>query len=57
MTFLFASSEKQHIKLPLNIDDAKLLANVLDRYKDLYYFEVMFAVFLVYILYGFFFNF
>ncbi|XP_055389564.1 transmembrane protein 41 homolog [Condylostylus longicornis] len=42
-------SEKQHVKLPWNIEDAKMLAKVLDRYKDMYYFEVMFGVIVVYI--------
>lgn len=42
-------SEKQHIKIPRDIQDAKMLAKVLDRYKDLYYFEVMFGVVVSYI--------
>lgn len=41
--------EKQHIKLPWDIEDAKHLGLVLDRYKDRYFYEVMFGVFLVYI--------
>lgn len=49
----FFRSEKQHIKIPMDIEDAKLLGIVLGRYKDLYYVEVMFAVILVYILYPF----
>lgn len=50
--FRFSScrSEKQHVKLPWDIEDAKKLGQVLDRYKDLYYFEVMFAVIVIYIL-------
>lgn len=43
-------SEKAHVKLPLDIEDAKQLGMVLGRYKDMYYMEVMFAVILVYIL-------
>lgn len=43
-------SEKQYIKVPFDIEDAKQLGRVLDRYKDLYYLEVMFGVILVYIL-------
>lgn len=43
-------SERAHVKLPLDIEDAKQLGKVLGRYKDLYYVEVMFAVVLVYIL-------
>lgn len=42
-------SEKAHLKLPLDIQDAKMLGKVLGQYKDLYYFEVMFAVILTYI--------
>lgn len=43
--------EKQHIKLPRDIDDAKNLGKVLYRYKDKYYFEVLTGVFVSYILY------
>lgn len=42
-------SEKQYIKVPFDIEDAKQLGRVLDRYKDLYYLEVMSGVVLVYI--------
>ncbi|XP_065364304.1 transmembrane protein 41 homolog [Calliphora vicina] len=42
-------SEKQHMKIPRDIQDAKMLAKVLDRYKDMYYFEVMFGVVVAYI--------
>ncbi|XP_023291361.2 transmembrane protein 41 homolog [Lucilia cuprina] len=42
-------SEKQHMKIPRDIQDAKMLAKVLDRYKDMYYFEVMFGVIVAYI--------
>ncbi|XP_011179003.1 transmembrane protein 41 homolog [Zeugodacus cucurbitae] len=42
-------SEKQHIKIPRDIQDAKMLAKVLDRYKDMYYFEVMFGVVTAYV--------
>lgn len=42
-------SEKQYIKVPFDIEDAKQLGRVLDRYKDLYYLEVMFGIILVYI--------
>lgn len=45
--------EKQHIKLPRDIDDAKNLGKVLYRYKDKYYFEVLTGVFVAYILYPF----
>lgn len=49
----FGRSEKKHIKLPLDIEDAKQLGQVLDRYKEMYYVEVMSAVVLFYILYPF----
>ncbi|XP_004529549.1 transmembrane protein 41 homolog [Ceratitis capitata] len=42
-------SEKAHIKIPRDIQDAKMLAKVLDRYKDMYYFEVMFGVITAYV--------
>ncbi|XP_055299750.1 transmembrane protein 41B [Sitodiplosis mosellana] len=42
-------SERQHIKLPWDIEDAKKLGQVLDRYKDKYYVEVMSAVVIIYI--------
>ncbi|XP_058063813.1 transmembrane protein 41B [Anopheles bellator] len=42
-------SEKQYIKVPFDIEDAKQLGRVLDRYKDLYNLEVMFGIILVYI--------
>ncbi|XP_070075414.1 transmembrane protein 41 homolog isoform X2 [Drosophila takahashii] len=45
------ASEKQHLKIPRDIQDAKMLAKVLDRYKDMYYFEVMFGVVVAYVLY------
>ncbi|KAG8223557.1 hypothetical protein J437_LFUL004431 [Ladona fulva] len=43
--------EKSHIKLPRDIVDAKLLGQVLYRYKDRYFFEVLLAVFVLYMLY------
>lgn len=43
-------AEKEHVKIPFNIQDAKELAKVLDRYKDMYYMEVMSGVVIVYIL-------
>lgn len=49
----FCRSEKQHLKIPRDIQDAKMLAKVLDRYKDMYYFEVMFGVVVAYVLYPF----
>lgn len=41
--------EKQFIKLPYDIEDAKNLGRVLSKYKDRYYFEVLAAIFIVYI--------
>lgn len=41
--------EKQHMHLPWDLDDAKHLGLVLDRYKEKYFYEVLFGVFLVYI--------
>ncbi|XP_044255253.1 transmembrane protein 41B isoform X1 [Tribolium madens] len=41
--------ERQHIKLPWNIEDAKQLGIVLNRYKADHYFQVMTGVFTAYI--------
>lgn len=43
-------AEKEHVRFPFNIEDAKNLAKVLDRYKDLYYIEVMAGIILAYVL-------
>lgn len=52
--FVFLSRhEKQHLHLPWDLEDAKHLGLVLDRYKEKYFYEVLFGVFLVYILYPF----
>ena len=53
MVIFMCRDEKQHIKLPRDIDDAKNLGKVLYRYKDKYYFEVLTGVFVSYILYPF----
>ncbi|CAO1377008.1 unnamed protein product [Diamesa serratosioi] len=42
-------SEKKHVKIPFDIEDAKQLGLVLNRYKDLYYFQVMCGICLVYL--------
>ncbi|KAJ0179475.1 hypothetical protein K1T71_005187 [Dendrolimus kikuchii] len=42
-------NEKQYLRLPWDLEEAKQLGLVLDRYKDRYFYEVMFGVFLVYI--------
>ncbi|XP_063223591.1 transmembrane protein 41B isoform X2 [Bacillus rossius redtenbacheri] len=41
--------EKQHVKIPRDIDDAKQLGRVLDKYKDRYFTEVLGAIFVTYI--------
>lgn len=45
--------EKQHIKVPTDIEDAKNLGKVLSLYKDKYYYQVLGGYFLTYILYPF----
>ena len=45
--------ERKYLKLPWDIEDAKSLGRVLNRYKEKYYFEVLSAVFVSYILYPF----
>ncbi|XP_060086400.1 transmembrane protein 41B-like [Ylistrum balloti] len=44
-----AEDEKQFIKLPRNIDDAKNLGKVLSRYKEDHYYQVLGAYFIVYV--------
>lgn len=44
-----ADDERQHMKLPLHIEDAKNLGKLLGRYKDLYYFQVLTGLFITYI--------
>nr|CAB3267099.1 transmembrane protein 41B [Phallusia mammillata] len=41
--------EKEKVKLPRDMEDAKELGRVLSKYKDTYYFEVMSAFFITYI--------
>uniref|UniRef100_T1GCW6 Uncharacterized protein n=1 Tax=Megaselia scalaris TaxID=36166 RepID=T1GCW6_MEGSC len=43
--------ERKYIKIPFDIEDAKMLAKVLDQYKDMYYFQVMGGIVVTYILY------
>lgn len=50
---LLHREEKQHIKLPRSLEDAKQLGLVLTRYRKDYYAQVLAAVSLVYILYPF----
>lgn len=42
--------EKEHVKLPKNMEDAKKLGLVLSRYKEKYYFTVLAGVLITYIL-------
>lgn len=46
---LLEEHEKQHVKLPWDIEDAKKLGQVLDRYKDRYFTEVLGGIFITYI--------
>lgn len=39
------------MKLPFHIEDAKNLGKLLERYKELYYFQVLAGLFITYILY------
>ncbi|CAL7950259.1 unnamed protein product [Xylocopa violacea] len=41
--------ERHHMKVPLDIEEAKNLGKVLERYKDLYYFQVLAGLFITYI--------
>ncbi|XP_017879653.1 transmembrane protein 41 homolog [Ceratina calcarata] len=41
--------ERQHMKLPFHIEEAKTLGRILGRYKDLYYFQVLAGLFITYI--------
>ncbi|GLV35675.1 Stasimon [Carabus blaptoides fortunei] len=42
-------NEKSHIKIPWDIEEAKNLGIVLDRYKDRYFFEVLSGIFATYV--------
>ncbi|XP_012268235.2 transmembrane protein 41B [Athalia rosae] len=44
-----AEDEKQDLKLPFDIEDAKSLGRLLDRYKEKYYFQVLAGLFITYI--------
>lgn len=44
-----AEDEQQHMKLPLDLEEAKNLGKLLGRYRDLYYFQVLIGLFLTYI--------
>lgn len=51
LEFPYLRSEKKYIKIPMDIEDVKMLAKVLDQYKDMYYFQVMGGITVTYILY------
>jgi hypothetical protein len=48
---LIFSDEYKEIKLPRNIKDVKILSEILSRYTKNYYFQVLFSIFALYILY------
>ena len=45
------SAEKEHIKYPRSLDDAKRLGSVLSRYKDQHFYTVLAGVIAVYIVF------
>jgi len=45
----FEESEKPYIRFPMNMDDAKALGDILSRYTDNYYFQVLSGVCVSYI--------
>lgn len=52
MLFLMSCrDEREKIKIPKDMDDAKALGTVLSKYKDTYYTQVLLAYFATYILY------
>lgn len=51
--FCVFREEKQHIKIPWNLEDAKNLGTVLYRYKGDHFYHVYFGVSIMYILYPF----
>ncbi|KTF93115.1 hypothetical protein cypCar_00044702 [Cyprinus carpio] len=46
-----SEDEREKIKIPKDMDDAKALGTVLSKYKDTYYTQVLVAYFATYILY------
>lgn len=44
------SNEKQYVKMPRSLDDAKMLGRVLLRYRDRYLFTVLVGVATTYVL-------
>lgn len=52
MLFLMSCrDEREKIKIPKDMEDAKALGTVLSKYKDTYYTQVLLAYFATYILY------
>ncbi len=49
--FMSCRDEREKIKIPKDMDDAKALGTVLSKYKDTYYTQVLLAYFATYILY------
>lgn len=52
--FFFSREERECIKVPRDMDDAKALGKVLSKYKDTFYVQVLVAYFATYVLYPFF---
>lgn len=51
LEFFFFRDEREKIKIPKDMDDAKALGTVLSKYKDTYYTQVLLAYFATYVLY------
>lgn len=51
--FFFSREERECIKVPRDMDDAKALGKVLSKYKDTFYVQVLVAYFATYVLYPF----
>lgn len=51
LTFFFFREERECIKVPRDMDDAKALGKVLSKYKDTFYVQVLVAYFATYVLY------
>ncbi|XP_039238410.1 transmembrane protein 41B isoform X1 [Pipra filicauda] len=48
-----SEEERECIKIPRDMDDAKALGKVLSKYKDTFYVQVLVAYFATYVLYPF----
>lgn len=49
LLYFFFSSERVHLKIPFNIEDAKALGRVLAKYKELHHNVVLIGIMLVYV--------